>query len=335
MRIAFNKRSGGKNERGAALLTVLFITVVMASLSVSLLEESTRSVLSASGRSTTLQARYFALGAEKLAATVLQASRSASPNKTTLQDPWATENGRFDVGEGYIDGTLTDASNCFNVNSLVSDQEGEGLAIDETMLGQFILIMAAFDIEEQQARMLADTIVDWIDEDSQPRPLGAEDFDYLERPVPHRAANSFMLDTSELLALQGMTADVYTIIRPILCARPDMTPSVYNVNTMTPEQAPLLVSLTEGRLQLSQAIELLGATPPAGYPSIQEFLALPPFVDAGLATDAENQLAVKSRYFRLATTVVFGDALVQLESMFDAGAEQGVFLIARRFGEEV
>ena len=52
---------------------------------------------------------------------------------------------------------------------------------------------------------LADAILDWIDEDDDPRPFGAETDDYAMLPTPYACTNGPITSVDELLLVQGMT----------------------------------------------------------------------------------------------------------------------------------
>jgi len=319
-------------ERGAALITVLFITVVMATLSVALVEDVSSGISRAAGRSQTNQARWFALGSEKLAIAALNATARLNPNRHTLNDPWATEGGRFELVGGFIDSELYDAGNCFNVNGLVQETQS-GLEANEAQIAQFKLLLTALEIDPIAHDLIVDGLVDWIDSDSQPRGQGSEDYDYLSLAIPYRTPNDLMQDIAELRALRGMTDILLGLLDQFVCALPVAAPSVFNVNTMTPDQAPLLVMLTEARMDRDTAADVIRSRPETGYNDIGNFTSLPQFQNAGLASGTEKQLAIKTRYFELYSNVAFGDSFVQLVSMFDTQASGGIYRISRRFGE--
>ena len=52
---------------------------------------------------------------------------------------------------------------------------------------------------------IADAILDWIDEDTEPRPFGCEDEYYASLPSPYTAANGPLQSVEELLLVRGVT----------------------------------------------------------------------------------------------------------------------------------
>ncbi len=69
---------------------------------------------------------------------------------------------------------------------------------------------------------------DWIDEDSELRSNGKEDFEYLSLEPPYRASNSLLSDVSE--AALFLDAESFRVLRPYLVSIPSPS-SLLNVNT--------------------------------------------------------------------------------------------------------
>ena len=329
------KKSVPRSERGAALITVLFMVTVMAALSVSLFDQVRFDILKTQSRQLSVQARWFAVGAEQLAVKVLQESIGLSPERTTLNDPWAVMESRFPIPGGFIDGKLSDAGNCFNINSLVSQSESQELEPNEATSAQLITLLLALEIDETTAEEIAGRLTDWVDSDTQASDRGAEDFDYLALSPAYRTANTFMHDTTELRAIDGMTPALSRLIQPVLCAQPSTDPSLININTLPVERAALLVMLTDGEMPLDTAISVLQQRPVVGWATVDEFLALPAFSETPVPATGTDLLTLKSRYFTLNTVVAIEDALVQLETRFDADQPNRIKLLSRRFGEDV
>lgn len=55
---------------------------------------------------------------------------------------------------------------------------------------------------------IADAILDWIDEDTEPRPFGCEDEYYATLPSPYTAANGPLQSVEELLLVRGVTTQL-------------------------------------------------------------------------------------------------------------------------------
>ena len=321
-------------ERGAALITVLFMVAIMAALGVSLFDTVRFDLLKAKGRQTAIQGRWFAVGAEEMARKILEDSFTLSPNKTTANDPWATESGRFPIPGGFIDAQLRDGGNCFNVNSLVTLEENGVMVADEATVKQLADLIIAIGLDETTAEEVTGRLVDWVDTDGQPATRGAEDFDYLALEPAYRTPNTLMHDMTELRALKDMTTDMYDLIRPWLCALPTTNSAVINLNTLTLDQAPFIVMLTGGSMAQDTARSVLETRPAAGWGNRDEFNSLQELIDTPVTQPNRVLMDVKTQFFVLNTVVALGDVLIQLESRFDASTPNRIKLVSRQFGEE-
>lgn len=177
------------------------------------------------------QAWYYAIGGESWASDVLRqdqeedASEGEPPVDWSGED-WATALQGVPIEGGSVSGYIADLQGRFNINNLV-DSEGRA---DEVQLERFRLLLRALGPEDVDIEALPEAIVDWIDTDSETRPLGgAETSDYLLETPPYRAPNAPVADVSELRLVKGMTAEVMALLRDHVCALPPGTP--LNVNT--------------------------------------------------------------------------------------------------------
>src|SRR3546814_7331354 len=84
-------------------------------------------------------------------------------------------------------------------------------------------------------------------------------------------ANRKMADVSELRAVRGVTPKIYARIKPWICALPVTDPVKLNVNTLAPEQAPLVAMLLPGEITTAEARAVLAARPAGGYGSSVRF----------------------------------------------------------------
>src|SRR3546814_12207092 len=84
-------------------------------------------------------------------------------------------------------------------------------------------------------------------------------------------ANGKMADVSELRAVRGVTPKIYARLRPWICALPVTDPVKLNVNTLAPEQAPLVAMLLPGEITIAEARAVLAARPAGGHGSSVRF----------------------------------------------------------------
>ena len=200
---------------------------------------------------------------------------------------------------------------------------------------QFGALMVLLGVDAAQAQAIAGATADWIDSDSNDGPLGAEDNVYRSLPGAYLAANRKMADISELRAVRGMTPKIYARLKPWICVLP-VTDSVrLNVNTLAPEQAPLVAMLLPGELTLADARAALAARPAGGYGSSVRFWQSGPLAQFDPPTEVAEQAGVTSRWLALTTNVTMGDGFLTAVSLIDANggapsAGQAAPVIVRR-----
>ena len=319
-------------ERGAALLTVLLMVAVIAVLAGTALERLRLSTRLAQNAVSIDQARSFAQAGEALALVRISTLLAQNPDRVTLAGGWSGQPFPLPVPGGTATITVQDGGNCFNINSLVT-QAGPGTyaAYTPTRL-QFARLIRLVGAPASSPDDLAAAVSDWIDSDSAPLPGGAEDSAYQGLAAPYRTANTLMADPSELRAVSGMTPAVYDKLRPWVCALPKAEPSRINVNTLTPEQAPLMAMLYPDTLSVGAARELLLRRPPQGYESSAAFFAAPALSGITIAPDASAQTAVISQWFALDIRVTQGTSELEEHALIDA-TRLPARLASRQWGE--
>ena len=228
-------------QRGVALLMVLFILALMMILASAMTERTAVMYQHTAVTLDNLQARWYALAAENMAAALLQRDALDSPSQTNLAQTWAQEGRRFTLDDGEIRATIRDGHACFNLNAINhrADEAGDGTPYPTDV---FVRLLALLGEPPLRASQIAAALGDWTDSDGQPRLNGAEDEVYMAQTPGYLAANQPMQDVSELRLLAGMDAALYQRLLPFVCVQPDDALQV-NVNTLRPSQAALLVAL--------------------------------------------------------------------------------------------
>jgi len=317
------------SERGAALLSVLLIVAVIAVLAATGLQKLRLATHLAGNGQASDQARAYAMAAETVALYRIGDLIQRESGKTTLQGDWAGNEVNFPIDGGIATATLNDGGNCFNVNSLVENVNELAFVARPEGAAQFTRLMLAAGATSSEAQQVSAAGTDWIDTDTTPLAGGAEDEAYAARPTPYRTANTLMADPSELRAVAGMTAGLYSRLRPFLCALPVTDLSPLNINTLLPAQAPLLTMLVPG-LDVGRAEAILAARPAGGYESTAAFWEAPGLL--GASDTAKQQVKLVTRWFKLRLLVELGDAELEEHALIDAKDKPAV-LARRSFGE--
>ena len=269
-------------------------------------------------RPSTEQLRSYAMAAEALALSRVGDLLGASSGRTTLAGGWSGRPFALPLPDGGLaTARVTDGGNCFNVNGLVTPVAPgvyQSAALQRLV---FARLMRLVGIGPQVADQVAGAASDWIDTDQDQQGNGAEDPTYLARDPGYRTAGTLMADPSELRVLNGMTPEVYTTLRPWVCTLPAAAPSPINVNTLAPEQAPLLAMLLPDTLPVETARRALLTRPAQGFASTTAFWTQPALSSLS-AGEGPTATAVRSSWFALSIDVRVGPASLEEHALIDA-----------------
>ena len=185
------------NQRGIALLTVLWVLTVLMVIVFS---------FSYMARTETLSTLSFKEGIEKrfLAEAGVQRGilelfyRKENFNKVLTEDQmvWIVDGRPYSgqVGDGKYTVKITDESGKLDINTA-----------PELLLRN---LLGALGIEGTTLDTIADSILDWIDKDDLHRLNGAESDYYLSLPNPYKAKNGKFETLEELLLVKGVTREI-------------------------------------------------------------------------------------------------------------------------------
>lgn len=321
---------GVDGREGMALLTVLLLVAVMSVVAVAVLDDVRFAVRRATNVDTRTQAQWYASGAEILARRQVGRLMAASPARTPLEPDWNGRRLTFPVEGGTVSAVVSDGQACFNLNSLV---EGVGEDLIGRPLGaaQFIALGRAVGAPDSRMRAAADALTDWLDADSTPLPLGAEDGRYAGQATPYRTGGVLLAEVGELRAVKGVDADLYRRLRPHVCALPTSRLSPLNVNTLTPEQAPLLVMLSGGALGADAARTAIARRPAGGWADIAAFWAEPALAGLAVPAEAREQPTVLTRYFNLRIDVDYAGGRAVRTALLHAPPDGPVRTVIQRW----
>ena len=315
------------NQRGAALLTVLLLVAVMATIGATALDRIGLATRLAANVSTVAQSRAWLGTAELLATARIEDLLALDQSQTTLAGDWLDVERSIALPDGaVVRATVGDGGNCFNLNGLV-ERQPDGL-LTERPRGreQFVGLMTVLGIAPGEAERIASSAADYIDSDSTPLAAGAED------GAAHLPPNAMMADASELRAVSGVTPRHYGMLERWLCALPVSEPAPINVNTLLVEQAPLLAMLAPGVLDVGRARAQLSSRPADGYGSVLNFWNSPALGGLEFPSHATEQVKVRSSFFTLRAIVAAGESEVQETALIDARATPAR-IVRRAWGE--
>ena len=320
-----------RQDRGAALVTVLLLVTVMSVGAVASFEALGFTIKRTTAVKMHEQARQYALGGEVMARLAAEDLHGADAKFMAPTGGGQGRAIRYPIDGGMIEGLIEDASNCFNVNSLVSGPDGRRAA-DASSGMQYARLLISLGLPAFEAERLTATLTDWVDTDGRPQPMGAEDYDYAALTPAYRAANTLMVDLSELRLVKGYSPEVRALVEPHLCVRADTAPVRLNANTLKPSDAPLLVALVGTALDLDAARRVIAERPAGGYADNAGFWGERVFTGMVLDQSVRSRISVKPQAFDAKISVKYHDARVELVSHLFLGEGGKAVVMAREFG---
>lgn len=191
------------DQSGMALVLTLLIVSFLAAMTVQLMATIDRQAAASAAQREQVRLDAMVLGGLNLAKAALLVDRQEN-DFASPQDAW----GGFDPDRlksltGDVDLTLsvTDLSGRLQINPLADPAK-------ETYRAVWLrfLLSGRFAIQdEEEAEALLDALGDWIDQDDDQRPRGAEEPYYKTLAQPYACRNGGMVAPEELLLVKGMT----------------------------------------------------------------------------------------------------------------------------------
>lgn len=314
-------------QRGAALLTVLLLVAVMATIGATALDRIGLATRLTANISTVAQSRSWLGTAELLAVARIEDLLALDQSQTTLAGDWMGIERSISLPDGAsVQASVADGGNCFNLNGLVERQADGKLNERPSGREQFVGLMGLLGIAPGEADRIASSAADYVDSDSTPLAGGAEDGG---AAMP---ANALMADASELRAVAGVTPRHYGMLERWVCALPVAELAPINVNTLLAEQAPLLAMLAPGILDVGRARAVLSGRPADGFGSVLSFWNSPALSGLEIPAQSTQQVKVRSSFFTLRATVTAGETEVQESALIDARTIPAR-IVRRQWGE--
>jgi len=321
-------------QQGVALVIVLLIVAIVVILATEMSGRLQLNVQRAQNIKDNNQAQWYALSAEEFARKSIQELMQTQSAKIHLEQPW-NQTFTFPLDGGGIQAELVDMQSCFNLNALRKATPAELNQQKITpVMEAFHRLLLAVELEQPIDSFTADTVrdalADWLDSDERPRSFGAEDSEYSSREFPYLAANNLMVSQSEFRVIHGVSASWVNALWPFICVIPDSEELKINVNTLTPELAPVLAGVLG--ITRQQASDLIGTRPREGWADVASFMA-EPIVQAAQVTETQQEwLDVTTQYFILHTKTRYNKASYALSSLFYVPNPASVTVIRREIG---
>lgn len=314
-------------QRGSALVVTLLIFAIGIALVVPMYSEYTLFLKRSANSFAAEQGYAYLRGGEQLAMLALKQDAEFDQQEENIRDDlsefWAQQEQFYPLDEGgWLQGRLEDLQGRFNLNSLaIAAPQGKRFGAPQEQLIRLLQVFEEPRVNQQDAMLITEAVMDWIDTNSEPRDFGAEDDYYYDAVPPYRAANRAFVSVSELRAVAYVTAEIYAAVEPFLTVWSDG--EKLNINTAAPEVLRTLNTTGDfqplSELDVDALLELRGE---AGYESVEDFLASGVFQGRELSAQLTGSLGLSSDYFLFIGEADVADRVSRLYSVLKREGQQ-------------
>ena len=297
------------NEKGIALLVTLLILVLVVALVHEVFRIGTQSAQSGAYGRDSIRGILLAEGGTGAARIVLRID--AQDNQyDTLDEIWSRAALPISLGDAEVRVTIEDEERKIDLNRVMLPN---GNAPDDRRLAVFQRLLDTLGID----RAVADAVVDWMDNDENPRVGGAESSYYLGLPSPYNAKNDLFDTIGELRLVRGVTSEVFEKLRPFVTVS---SSGMVNLNTAPKEVLMSLSAGTDlaegGEIDAKTADEILLYRKDRPFTTASQIGNVSPLLrDLYARTLIRNMVDVRSTYFHVRSSGDIGGAVRTIDAI--------------------
>jgi len=254
-------------------------------------------------------------------------SRFNSSN-LTKENPLLTDEIYFEINGATIVGSIDDASNCFNINSLVRAGK-EDYQENKKSMNAFRELMYLAEVDNNVAEEIIDQIIDWIDKNSNPRAYGLEDYYYsgpLHNPREF-SGGRLLIDIEELKSIPSVRLVDWDIFKEFFCAYPFATNLKLNINTLDKNNILLLTAFFP-KIDIKDSEYIIENIPLNGFQDINTFLQA--FEDIDLSSP-NGEVIFTSDIFNIETVIEYEGYSASSKSTLIYGKNKNGYILSRTY----
>ena len=254
-------------------------------------------------------------------------SRFNSSN-LTKENPLLNDEIYFEINGATIVGSIDDASNCFNINSLVRAGKDDYQENKKSM-NAFRELMYLAEVDNNVAEEIIDQIIDWVDKNSNPRAYGLEDYYYsgpLHNPREF-SGGRLLIDIEELKSIPSVRLVDWDIFKEFFCAYPFATNLKLNINTLDKNNILLLTAFFP-KIDIKDSEYIIENIPLNGFQDINAFLQS--FDDIDLSSP-NGEILFTSDIFNIETVIDYEGYSASSKSTLIYGKNKNGYILSRTY----
>ena len=254
-------------------------------------------------------------------------SRFNSSN-LTKENPLLTDEIYFEINGATIVGSIDDASNCFNINSLVRAGK-EDYQENKKSMNAFRELMYLAEVDNNVAEEIIDQIIDWVDKNTNPRAYGLEDYYYsgpLHNPREF-SGGRLLIDIEELKSIPSVRLVDWDIFKKFFCAYPFATDLKLNINTLDKNNILLLTAFFP-KIDIKDSEYIIENIPLNGFQDINAFLQS--FDDIDLSSP-NGEILFTSDIFNIETVIDYEGYSASSKSTLIYGKNKNGYILSRTY----
>lgn len=288
------------DERGVALLLSLLVLALLTAIVLEFDAEARREYREAAAfrdhvKSGTLMRAAVQAASAALQQDFLRDKRSGEQFDGPL-DLWALPIKNYAIGDGLLNAQIQDERGKLNLNDLVASA-GDPIQ-SKTRIDRIRRLFELLQLNPD----LVDALIDWLDQDDNPRPAGAESLHYQSLRPAYRAANGPLQAISDLRLIKGFTPDIINRLSRYVTVYPIDGGAPVNINTAE----PAVIQALDPDITATMAMEIVQGRP---YKTKEELNRIGSFVDIGAKLRASGSVYdVKSDYFSVQLTITVNES---------------------------
>ncbi|ULA63048.1 MAG: General secretion pathway protein GspK [Nitrospira sp.] len=307
------------DERGVALLLALLILALLVALILEFDGEARREYRDAAAFRDNFKAQTLTRAAVRAAGAVLQQDflkdKKAGESYDSPTDLWAMPIKNYAIGDGFLSAQIEDERGKLNLNDLA------------TIAGDAIQKKAKIDRFKRLFELLqlnpdlVDAVVDWVDQDDNQEPAGAESLYYQSQRPPYRAANAPLSGPGDFRLIKGFTPEIVDRLSRYATLFPLEGGGLVNINTAD----SLVIQALDPAITQSMAAEIIQGRP---YKKKEDLDRVSSFKDIGAKLRVgQSGYDVSSDFFSARLAIKVNDVTKTVWVVLQRDANKGDSLV--------